>query len=83
MTKKSELDIFLGNTGYELPNYVCLTEHFLNRNNVDLFSLTNYDLISSNTRLNMKRGGSLIMGLNDCTYEDLEICKKTVQNGIF
>lgn len=76
MTKKDELDMFLENYGHNLPKYVCITEHFLNSNNIELFSLKNYNVISSNSRSKMKRGGSLIMGRNECIYEELQICKK-------
>lgn len=72
--KKEELDMYLNNRGVFKPIYVCITEHFLNSKNIPLFSLTNYKLIAHNSRTNMLRGGSLILGLNDCTYEPLSIC---------
>lgn len=73
-TKKEELDMYLNNMDASKPKYVCITEHFLNPKNVALLNLTNYKLVAYNVRSNMIRGGSLILGLNNCNYEEVSIC---------
>lgn len=82
-TKKHELDMYLNSMGDNKPIYVCITEHFLNSRNVTLFNITDYKLIAYNVRTNMLRGGSLILGLNNCKYEELSICPMLYKQEFF
>lgn len=62
--KKDELELYVDNLVPKL-DFICVTEHFLNKLNAPLFALTDYYLVSHNTRVNKKRGGSLILGHRD------------------
>lgn len=81
--KREELDLYLEAETSHKPHYVCLTEHFLNCENVLLFNLTNYKLVSHNSRKNMKRGGSLILGISGRHCTELNICKKLYSREYF
>ena len=93
--KRNELELYVQNVLTKL-DFICVTEHFLNALNAPLFTLTDYVLVSHNTRINKKRGGSLILGhknrqVIDCTQinklykaESFEICcTKDVESGLY
>lgn len=69
-SKKYELEIYLDNLENK-PQFICLSEHFLNDKNIDLFNINSYNLKSYNTRVKMTRGGSLILGQIDGLVENL------------
>lgn len=73
--KKEELEIYLQD--FHLDNlYVCITEHFLTIESAPQFNVSNYKMVSLNTRKNKKRGGSLIMARNDIVCEEVPFCQK-------
>lgn len=82
-TKKDELELYLENLDTKKPHYVCITEHFLNSTNLPLLNLTNFKLIAYNTRVNMTRGGSLILSREECNYEDVPFCKTLYKREFF
>ena len=56
--KKDELEVYLN----ELQDieFICVSEHFLNKAMISQFTFPNYILSSFNTRSNKIRGGTLI-----------------------
>lgn len=81
-TKKDSMDLYLEGLGNK-PSYICLTEHFLNKTSLLVQILTNYDLVTGNSRSNMIRGGSLILGVKDCACDELPICKRLYKRECF
>lgn len=80
--KKNELEIYIT----ELPNelgFICISEHFLNKIMVSQFDLPNYNVSSSNTRLNKTRGGTLVLTHKKKQVEDLDICKRLYKTDSF
>lgn len=75
-TKKNELDMYIESLTNLKPQFIGITEHFLNSKKIELFDLTNYKIVSHNSRVTKKRGGSLILATNTCNVEDLLVCKK-------
>lgn len=72
--KRQELEVYLS----ALPdnfNYLCISEHFLNNKLVSLLNFTNYMVVSYNTRINKKRGGTLILGSKNVNCVELPIAK--------
>lgn len=83
-TKKDQLELYL-ECLQKSQDYICISEHFLNRDSVAYFRLTNYNIVTFYARNKKIRGGTLILGLNnkqnveiDCvkfaSAESFEIC---------
>lgn len=76
--KKSELVLYLA-TLTDKYNYLCICEHFLNKTQVSLLNFADYTVVSYNTRVNKKRGGTLILGSKDLNCIELPISKTLYQ----
>lgn len=81
-SKRDELEVYL-HSHKGVVQYVCITEHFLNKYSAPLFKLDNHYVATHNTRINMTRGGSLILAHNQKQCADLAICKKLYKNRCF
>jgi hypothetical protein len=73
--KKNDMEIYL-NERDNIAHFVCISEHFLNKNSVPSVNLENYILSSHNTRMSKKRGGTLIMSLTNRDTEKIAVCNK-------
>lgn len=73
--KKDEIELYLHGLLVK-PSLLCVCEHFLNNVSASMFNVCEYNLVSINTRVNKKRGGSLILARNDKNVEDLNICRQ-------
>lgn len=73
--KIHELELYLESLDIQ-HDFICITEHFLNKVTAPLFHLHGHKLVSYNVRPNKRRGGSLIIGQSDKVVEDLQVCKK-------
>lgn len=79
-SKKDEYDLYLLHMNMD---FVCITEHFLNKTNVNLFNLNGYKMVSKNVRIKKKRGGSMILCKNDRVVEDFEVVNKLYKMDCF
>jgi ribosomal protein S16 len=72
--KVHDLELYIDELGKTI-NYICISEHFLNKASAPLLTLSNYCLASYNTRVHKKRGGTLILALNSTEFSELDVCK--------
>jgi hypothetical protein len=80
--KINEIEIYLEEQNRPLQ-YVCVSEHFLNKNSVTSLNIQNYKIACHNTRLTKKRGGTLILALNNRDTEGLVFCDKLYLAEVF
>lgn len=80
--KKDDLEIYLNNLKSKV-NCICISEHFLNKIQISQLQMTSYKLGSYNTRVNKKRGGTLVLTSDDRQIEDIEICKNLYKQDYF
>jgi hypothetical protein len=57
---KGKIDEFVLTLVSEMPHLVCLTEHHLNYNEIDMAQIPNYKLAAKYCRTSLKRGGVCI-----------------------
>jgi hypothetical protein len=57
---KGKIDEFVLTLVSEMPHLVCLTEHHLNYNKIDMVQIPNYKLAAKYCRTSLKRGGVCI-----------------------
>lgn len=72
--KRDQLELYL-ECLQKISDYVCISEHFLNQNSIEHFKLSNYNVITFYARTKKIRGGTLILGLNNKNYTEID-CRK-------
>lgn len=75
--KVNELELYVQQLNQnKCTHFICLSEHFLNDTMANLLNFTNYKLLSYNTRVNKKRGGTLILGYQGRDSEEVKLVKE-------
>lgn len=78
--KENLLEAFLNN---KTCHYICISEHWLNGDNIKLTSINGYNNISYFTRTSLKRGGVAIYALENIKCEKLDLnpfcCEKNFE----
>lgn len=74
-SKKDQLEMYLDMLDTP-PQFVCVTEHFLDNNSAAVVNFTKYELSTCHVRSRKKRGGALILVEKERKVKNIANCKQ-------